>query len=55
MASSLMEDGRFRTALKCSAHRSKILARSVMSVFPSALRSGEDLKACGPQRAFRAS
>ena len=55
MASSVMEDGRFRTALKCSAHRFRILPHFVTRVFPTALRSGEDLKACRPQRAFKVS
>ena len=42
MASLLMDEGRFRTLLKCSAHRTRIFSLSVNCVFPSALRRGDD-------------
>ena len=40
IASSLTDDGRLSTLLKCSAHLSKIASLSVRSVLPSALSSG---------------
>ena len=42
-ASSLMDNVRLRTSLKCSAHLSTILSLLEMSVAPSALRRGESL------------
>ena len=42
MASLLMDEGRFRTMLKCSAHRTRIFSLSVNSVFLSALRRGDE-------------
>ncbi len=55
MASSLMDDGRFRTPLKCSAHLSTILFLSVMSVAPSALSRGELPDVSGPNTHLRES
>ena len=43
IASSLMWDGLFRTASKCSAHFSRMRDFSVMSVVPSALSKGDEL------------
>ena len=43
IASSLMWDGLFRTASKCSAHLSRMRDFSVMSVVPSALSKGDEL------------
>ena len=48
MASLLMDEGRFRTLLKCSAHRTRISSLSVNRVFPSALRRGDDPEDVGP-------
>ena len=48
MASLLMDEGRFRTLLTCSAHRTSILYLSVNSMFPSALRRGDDPEDVGP-------
>ena len=48
MASLLMDEGRFRTLLKCSAHRTRIFSLSVNSVFPSALKRGDDPEDVGP-------
>ena len=48
MASLLMDEGQFRTLLKCSAHRKRIFSLSVNSVFPSALRRGDDPEDVGP-------
>ena len=41
IASSLMDDGRFSTLLKCSAHLSRIWPLSVSRAVPSALRRGD--------------
>ena len=35
MASLFVDEGRFRTLLKCSAHHTRIFSLSVNSVFPS--------------------
>ena len=48
MASLLMDEGRFRMLLKCSAHRTRIFSLSVNSVFQSALRRGDDPEVVGP-------
>ena len=40
IASALIDDGRLRTPLKCSAHLFKIAYLSVRRLVPSALRSG---------------
>ena len=40
IASSLIDDGRFRTPSKCSAHLFKLAYLSVRILVPSALRSG---------------
>ena len=40
IASSLMDDGRLRTELKCSARLFRIFSRSVIKLDPSAIRSG---------------
>ena len=55
MASLLMGEGRFRTLLKYSAHRTRIFSLSVNSVFPSALRRVDDPEDVGPWTSFRAS
>ena len=42
MASLLMDEGRFRTLLKCSSHSTRIFSLSVNSVFLSALSRGDE-------------
>ena len=41
MASALIDEGLFRTLLKCSAHLSRIAFLSVSRVVPSALSRGD--------------
>ena len=48
MASSLMQEGLFKTLLKCSAHLLRMAFFSVNRVDPSALSSGEVPEVCGP-------
>ena len=53
MASSLMEEGLFKTLSKCSAHLSKTLSFSVMSVVPSALSIGKEPMLVGLYISFK--
>ena len=48
-----MLEGQFKTAWKCSAHRSRILDLSVMMLFPSAESSGDEPDGWGPYTDFR--
>ena len=48
MAASFIDEGQFKTLLKCSAQRFRILSLSVYSVLPSVLSTGNDPDDCGP-------
>ena len=55
IAASFMDDDRFSTPLKCSAHLSTILFLSVISSFPSALSMVELPDVGGPYMVLRES
>ena len=55
IASSLIDDGRFRTPSNCSAHLFKIASLSIRILVPSALRSGVVPELCGPYTVLSAS
>ena len=55
IAALFMDDGRFSTPLKCSAHLSTILFLSVISSFPSTLSMVELPDVGGPYMVLRES